>query len=168
MGARWLVTGMAGLILTGCVTMPQTREEFRAAVAKGAFSAKAESFVVKKNFTRVVSHLKTKTEACLNKEVHRSMMHGMYQERSRSTYRASVHTPTRNRAEFTMQVTHQPKGIGADAPPGGFYLMVADIEAVSPDTLQVNLYRPTLGHGGAVDAVRHWLRGDDEGCPKLS
>jgi len=168
MVARWLVAAIAGLILTACVKMPQTREEFRVAVSQGAFSAKAENFVVKKNFTQVVTHLRAKTNACLNKEVNRWMMQGMYQERSKSTYRASVQTPTTSRAEFTLQVTHQPRGVGADAPPGGFYLMVADIEAVSPDSLRVNLYRPTLGHGDAVEAVRNWLNGKDDACPSLS
>jgi hypothetical protein len=159
---------MAGLILTACVKMPQTREEFRAAVSQGAFSAKAETFVVNRNFTQAVTHLKAKTNACLNREVRRSMVQGLYQEHTRSTYRASVQTPTTNRAEFTLQVTHQPRGVGADAPPGGFYLMVADIEAVSADNFRVNLYRPTLGHGGAIDAVRNWINGRDDACPSLS
>lgn len=127
MNARWLAGLSAGLILTACVQMPQTREEFRAAVAKGAFSAKAESFAVNKNFKQAVTHLSAKTDACLNKVVERSMMQGMYQEHTRSTYRAKVKTPTANRAEFTMQVMHNPRGVGADPPPGGFYLMVADI-----------------------------------------
>ncbi len=165
---RWLVAGIVGLALTACVKMPQTREEFRTAVSQGAFSAKAETFEVKRNFRQVVTHLQAKTSACLNKEVNRSMTQGMYHERSRSTYRASVQTPTTNRAEFTLQVTHQPRGVGADAPPGGFYLMVADIEAVSADTLRVNLYRPTLGHFGAVDAVRNWIHGKDDACPSLA
>ncbi|MGH2393487.1 MAG: hypothetical protein ACRDGH_08340 [Candidatus Limnocylindria bacterium] len=168
MGAQWLVAGMAGLILTGCVKMPQSREEFRAAVSQGAFSAKAETFVVNRNFTQTVTHLKAKTDACLNREVKRSMVQGLYQEHTRSIYRSSVQTRATNRAEFTMQVTHSPRGVGADAPPGGFYLMVADIEAVSPDNLRINLYRPTLGHGAAVDAVRSWISGRNDACPSLS
>ncbi|HEY7366182.1 MAG TPA: hypothetical protein VIE37_18940 [Methylomirabilota bacterium] len=168
MSKQWLIAGMAGLILAGCVKMPQSREEFRTAVSQGAFSAKAESFVVNRNFTRTVTHLKAKADACLNREVKRSMVQGLYQEHTRSIYRSSVQTPATNRAEFTMQVTHSPRGVGADAPPGGFFLMVADIEAVSPDSLRVNLYRPTLGHGAAVDAVRNWINGKDDGCPSLS
>ncbi len=167
MNTRWLVGLSAGLILTACVQMPQTREEFRAAVAKGAFSTKAESFAVNKNFKQAVTNLSAKTDACLNKVVERFMMKGMYQERSRSTYRASVQTPAANRAEFTMQVMHNPRGVGADPPPGGFYLMVADIEAASPNSFRVNLYRPTLGHGDTVDAVRNWLNGKGDACPKL-
>ncbi len=167
MHARWLVAVSAGLFLTACVPMPQTREAFRAAVANGAFSAKAESFGVNKGFQQAVKHLSAKTDACLNKVVKRSMMKGIYQEHSQSTYRATVQTPEANRAEFTMQVMHNPRGVGADPPPGGYYLMVADIKAVSANSFQVNLYRPTLGHGDTADAVRNWLNGKDDACPKL-
>lgn len=95
------------------------------------------------------------------------MVQGMYQEHTQSTYRANVQTPAPNRAEFTMQVMHNPRGIGADPPPGGFYLMVADLEAMSPNRFQVNLYRPTMGHGDTADAVRKWLNGKEVACPKL-
>jgi aspartate/methionine/tyrosine aminotransferase len=158
---------MAIVMLVACVQQPQTRQEFRAAVSKGAFSAKAESFTVNRNFQQAVSKLSAKTKECFNKVVERHMSQGMYQEHTRSTYRASVQTPTAKRAEFTMQVLHNPRGVGADPPPGGFYMFVADLEAISPDSFRVDLYRPTLGHGDTVDAVRDWLNGKDNACPKL-
>ena len=130
-------------------------------------SAKAENFVVNKSFKQAVPNLTAKTESCLNKVVERSMTQGMYRERSQSTYRANVVRHSANRAEFTMQVKHNPRGVGADPPPGGYYLIVADIEEASPSSIKVNLYRPTMGHGDTVDAIRNWLQGKDDACPKL-
>lgn len=167
MNTRWIIGTSVVFLLTACVQQPQTREEFRTVVTKGAFSAKAENFVVNKSFKQAIPNLTTKTESCLNKVVERSMTQGMYHERSQSTYRANVVRPTANRAEFTMQVKHNPRGVGADPPPGGYYLIVADIEEASPSSIKVNLYRPTMGHGDTVDAIRNWLQGKDDACPKL-
>jgi hypothetical protein len=70
---RWIIGTSAALLLTACVQRPQTREEFRTVVTKGAFSAKAEDFVVNKSFKQAIPNLTTKTESCLNKVVERSM-----------------------------------------------------------------------------------------------
>src|SRR5262245_42150198 len=167
MNKRWIIGTTTAFLWAACIQQPQTREEFRAAVSNGAFSAKTEQFMINKSFKQAVPLLTAKTDTCLNKVVERHMMQGMYQEHTRSTYRAMVVTPAANRAELTMQVMHNPRGVGPAPPPGGYYLLAADIEEATPNSIRVSLYRPTLGHGDTVDAIRSWLNGKDDACPRL-
>jgi hypothetical protein len=173
MKARLLIVA-ATLALGACMHVPpQSREEFRATVLRGEGPWRVESFVVDRSFEQVVDHLSRKTDKCFNVVVTKTVMTGMSMSSGYTKYNSSIRVVRNDQAELTVQKIDAPRTIGPTMPEGGFYLMGADISAVSPSKTRIELYRPTLhmplvgGFGGMGDAVHDWSRGKDTACPKL-
>ena len=89
-----------------------------------------------------------------------------YTERSSTDYNPALRLVGKDRAEFTLQVEHNPRGVGATPPPGGLYYMAADLRSVGGGT-EIVLYRPTLGAKKIVASLKQWFDGDSAPCPKL-
>jgi len=64
-----------------------------------------------------------------------------------------------------MQMKHNPRSVGADPAPGGYYLIVADRRGLAKQH-----HGQSLPDNGARRYRRrhpHWLQGKDDACPKL-
>jgi hypothetical protein len=166
---------IGALFLGACAfpVPPQSREEFRAYAERGD-GWRIESFVIDRSYPQVVDHLERKTAKCFNAVVTRTVTTGMNVSTGSTTYRSSVRRDARNhRAELTVQKIDTPRTLGPNMPAGGFYLLGADVSAVSSGKTRVKLYRPQLpvvggfGFGVMADAVRDWSSGKDTTCPKL-
>ena len=110
--------------------------------------------------------LSKKASACLDVEVRRSGWVGDHTERSSSDYNPTVRRAG-GRVEFALQVIHRPRAIGENAPPGGLYIMAADIKSLGGGRSEVVLYRPTIGFKTIVASVKEWIGGEDTDCPKM-
>jgi len=160
---RHLLFALFVVVLTSCaiqpVTQPQNREEFKAALAKGATFMKVETYVAKQRFEDATKLLKTKAEECLNYRL---------TEGTRSDYTATFRTVNKAHAELTMQ--HNPLGprMGPKTPKGGFYMMAVDVDRASENTTQLTFYGPSLGWDETYDAIKRWSEGAAVGCPKHS
>lgn len=151
----------------GAIDVPQTPEEFRREVAKGARGARMETLVVERPFEEVYRALEARTQPCLDVTVQRSAYVG-YWERSSSDYNPTLRRLGPDRAEFTLQVAHNPRGVGHTPPPGGLYLMVADVKRTGASSTEVVLYRPTIGAFKKIPAsFMQWAEGSNTDCPKL-
>jgi hypothetical protein len=53
-------------------------------------------------------------------------------------------------------------------PDGGYYLLVADAQPVTQTKTRIDLYRPSMGHGVLIQAVKNWAAGQNVGCPDLT
>ena len=149
------------------IDVPQTAEEFRREVAKGARGAKMETRVVDLPFEEVYRALEARTTPCLDVTVQRSA-HVGYWERSSSDYNPTLRRLGRDRAEFILQVAHNPRGVGHTPPPGGLYLMVADVQRAGASRTEVVLYSPTIGAFKRIPAsFMQWAEGSSTDCPKL-
>lgn len=72
----------------------------------------------------------------------------------------------KDRAGFTLQVEHNPHGVGATPPPGGPIHMAVHPRSVDGGT-EIVLYRPALGFKKIVASPKRWFDGDPAPCPKL-
>ena len=149
------------------IWVPQTREEFVKAVAEGARMTKVETITVDRSFAQVYSLLEEKTSSCLDVLVKRSGYVGTHMEVSSSDYNPTLKKIGRGRAVFALQVIHRPRGIGHKPPPGGLYVMAADITALGKNETRVVLYRPKMGFGKIRKAFNKWAAGEDVRCPKM-
>ena len=72
-----------------------------------------------------------------------------------------------DKAEFTLQVAHNPRGVGHTPPPGGLYFLAADLRAVDANHTEVILYVPNIGPGKITASLKQWVAGESSECPKL-
>jgi hypothetical protein len=166
-----VLAALAGLFLITspllAIYVPQTPEEFRREVAKGARGAKMETRVVARPFEAVYKAVEARTAPCLDVTVKRSANVG-YWERSSSDYNPKLRRVGTDRAEFTLQVVHNPRAVGSSPPPGGLYLMVADLKRAGASKTEVVLYSPTIGAFKKIPAsFMEWAEGSSTDCPKL-
>jgi hypothetical protein len=162
--------GLAALLLTappaGALQVPQTREEFVSAVTSGARGAKVETFVVERPFDEVYRTLQSRTGPCLDLKVERTANVG-YWEHSSSDYNPTLRRLGPDRAEFSLQVVHNPRAIGEKTGPGGLYIMAADLKPNGAARTEVVLYRPTIGFKNISKSFMAWAEGRSTDCPKL-
>ncbi len=148
------------------IWVPQTRQEFVKAVAEGARATKMETITVTRSFEEVSRLLQKKTAACLDVEVRRSAYVG-YMEVSSSDYNPTFTRVGKIKAEFTLQVVHRPRGIGHTPPPGGLYVMAADLRPLPGNRTEIVLYHPTIGFKNITKSMKAWISGEDAACPKM-
>src|SRR5882762_11996582 len=139
-----LVLTLALIAPVAAIWVPQNRREFVQAVAEGKGATKMETMTSERSFDQVYALLERKSSACLDLEVKRSAFVGNQMEVSSSDYNPTLKRVGRNRAEFALQVVHRPRAIGSTPPPGGLYIMAADLKAIAKDRMEVDLYTPKL------------------------
>lgn len=148
------------------IWVPQTRAEFTDAVSKGTKGSKMETFVVNRSFDEVVRTLEARCMPCMDVKVNRVANVG-YVERSSSDYNPDLKRIGKDRAEFTMQVIHNPRGVGHTPPPNGLYVMAADFKRAGAGRTEVVLYRPAMGFKFISKALMEWAEGTSTDCPKM-
>ena len=155
------------LALLGCISHPQTAEEFRKAVP-GAFSATVETFEVDRPFSQVASTFQKMGPNCLSKTIKTTSQTTTSYQVIVTTYKPTVMV-TGKKAELHLQQHHE-KGVLAVSkePEGGYYLLVADAQPVTHTRTRIDLYRPSMGHGVLIQAVKNWATGENVGCPDLT
>jgi len=147
--------------------VPQTRQEFVKAVTAGEGATRMEKLVVEREFDEIYRVLAVKSATCLDVQVRRSGFVGNQVEVSSSDYNPTLTRIGRNGAEFTLQVVHRPRGVGPSIPPGGLYVMAADIRPLSKGRTKVVLYRPTIGFKKIVGSLKQWTAGENADCTKI-
>ena len=155
------------LALFGCISHPQTAEDFRKAVP-GAFSAKVETFEVDRPFSQVASTFQKMGPNCLSKTIKTTSRTNMSYQVIVTTYKPTV-LVTGKKAELHVQFHHDQGVINVSKEPaGGYYLLVADAQPVTHTKTRIDLYRPSMGHGVLIQAVKNWATGENVGCPDLT
>ena len=158
---------LAAVHPAAAIWVPQTRQEFVKAVAEGKGATKSEKFVVDRDIDAVYAILKERCTACLDVEVRRSGFVGNQMEVSSSDYNPTLRRIGRNKTEFSLQVVHRPRAVGSSPPPGGLYIMAADLRPLGKGRTEVVLYRPTIGFKKITASFKEWVAGENEDCPKL-
>jgi hypothetical protein len=146
---------------------PQTRREFVRAVAAGARGTAVERFVVERSLGAIYGILRERSAACLNLQVRRSGFVGDRMEVSSSDYHPTLRRVGAGKAEFTLQVVHRARGVGPAPPPGGLYVMAADIRSIGKRRTEVVLYHRAGGYRKIVGSLRRWTAGENTACPKV-
>ena len=165
LSATALVLAIGAARESYAIDVPQTREEFVQAVASGR-GADTEILNVNQPLDTVYAVLEERAAACLDVEVTRTANVG-YVEVSSTDYNPTVRRIAANRAEFTLQVAHNPRGVGHTPPPGGLFMMAADIQSIDGTHTEVVLYKPKIGVKAIASSLRQWFAGEPAPCPKL-
>jgi hypothetical protein len=161
------IMSLSVLVLSGCVSHPQTADEFRKAVPS-AFSAKVETFEVDRPFSQVSSTFQKMGPNCLAKTVKTTSQTNMSYQVIVTTYKPTV-VVTGKKAELHVQMHHDQGVVNVSKEPkGGYYLLVADAQPVSQTKTRIDLFRPSLGHGVLIQAVKNWATGENIACPDLT
>jgi hypothetical protein len=159
-----LLTALLSTPPSLAIDVPQTREEFVQAIAGGR-GAGPETIRVQQPLDKVYAVLEERLTACLDKKVERTAYVG-YVERSSTDYNPTLRHVGADGAEFTLQVEHHPRGVGHTPPPGGLFMMAADLRSSEGGT-EIVLYRPKIGPGKITASLKQWLAGEPAPCPKL-
>jgi hypothetical protein len=142
-----------------------TRQEFVAAVQAGKGPTKAESFTVDRRFDDVYAQISRNVPKCLAKLVKRSGGAAGPAHASSSQYRPSFKKDG-GKGVFTLQVLHNPRGVGVKQPDDGIYVMAADVTPAGGKT-KVDLWYGTWGYGQIADGFAKMAKGSGDACPDL-
>ena len=162
-----LVLLVAGIRPIAAFDVPQSRAEFVKAVSDGRGATTTETFTVDQGLDDIYRLLTKKSSACLDVTVKRSGWAGGTYESTSSDYNPTVRRVGAGRVEFALQVIHRPRAIGENAPPGGLYIMAADVRSLGGRRSEVVLYRSKIGFKKIVGSVKEWVAGEDTDCPKM-
>jgi hypothetical protein len=163
--AIFVVVALASAAPAAMIDVPQTRQEFVQAVESGK-GAEVETLRIDQPLDRVFAVLEERTSACLDVQVKRTGYVG-YVERSSSTYHPTLRRIGMDRVEFTLQVEHNPRGVGHVPPPGGLFMMAADLQSIDDAHTEVVLYQPKIGVKKITESLMRWFAADPAPCPKL-
>lgn len=161
-----LVLTLAPVVPAAMIDVPQTRQEFVKAVTDGRGATTVERFTTGQPLDKVVAVLQERAGVCLDVEVQRTAYVG-YVERSSSDYNPTVRRAGKDRAEFTLQVAHRPRGVGHTPPPGGLFIMAADLRSIDGHRTEVVFYRSTMGVRKIVASLKEWFAANPAPCPRL-
>ena len=166
---RFTIVALAlfSLWLSGCISHPQTAEEFRQAVPR-AFSAKVETFEVDRPFGQVANTFQKMGPNCLAKTIKTTSQTNMSYQVIVTTYKPTV-LKSAKKAELHVQFHHDQGVVTVSKEPeGGYYLLVADASPITQTKTRIDLYRPSMGHSVLIQAVKNWATGENVGCPDLT
>src|SRR5215475_10146883 len=161
-------TGVLGsVLLSGCVSHPQTAEEFRRAVPT-ALTAGTETFEVNRPFRDVAATFRKKAPECLDVTIRTTSRANMSYQVIVTEYKPTV-VVTKERAELHVQQHHAAGVVSVSKEPaGGYYVLVADAYPLDRNRTRVQMFRPSFGHEVLIRAVRGWATGEDLGCPDMT
>lgn len=155
------------LTLEGCVSYPQTAAVYRQQVQDSSFFGEKKSFIVKRNFKKVVSTYRKMANKCLNLKVMTKSNSYMASGTSVDQYKATF-SVSKNKAELHVQ-----KSIGSVLTPGevpknGLYIFVVDIKSMRKNKTKIDMYSGSFGVTSLASAIKGWSTGKNIGCPDLT
>jgi hypothetical protein len=154
--------------LSACVSHPQNAQAFRKAISEGAFLTEVDTFEVNRPFRKVAKTFQKMATGCLNKTIKTTSRTNRSYQVIVTTYKATV-VVNPNKAELHVQQLHEQGVMNVSkVPPGGYYLVVTDIEPVGRDKTKIVMYRPSAGSGPMIKAIKGWATGENVGCPDFT
>ncbi|QMU57537.1 MAG: hypothetical protein GKR98_04560 [Boseongicola sp.] len=161
---------LAGLAVAGCTPAPQSAAELRSAVNGGAFMSQQTTTKISRNYSAVVTSVRTGVRKCMNRTVvdegyaSTGYMNATQYYRTEVTYNTKVNS----RRGFTELAMHKRVGNGQTVfgmKQEGF-AYVADIHPASGGT-ELKFYGGKFGNGPINKAVEQWAKGGAIRCPDL-
>jgi len=162
------LVALATVTLSGCIKQhPMNAAEFRQAVP-GSFSGKYETYEVKRPFSKVAETFRKNGDKCLDKTIETVSSGYMNYQRIVTNYNPTV-VITKSRAELHLQQLHETGVMNVtEVPPGGYYLLVVDATPIDKQTTRIEMYRPAMGFGNLIGAIKGWTDGSNTGCPDMT
>jgi hypothetical protein len=159
---------LAAMALAGCATQqPMSAEEFRKAIAGGAFMTKKETLEVNRPFRTVADTFRKRGPECLGVTVRTtSTQAGASHQVVTANYKPTV-VVSNERAELHVQERHTQGVVRAvKEPDDGHYLVVADASPLDKSRTRLEIYGPTGGPGALIiRSIKDWAGGQSTACP---
>ena len=155
------------LIVVGvfaCAVPPRTVQEFRVESKGGGESIRIDRHEIDRPFLVVFQDIRDNATKCLNPKVAGSAAGDPASRQLPVRYRSYTKKISSKSAEMVLQSDKQGPG---KMPEGGYYTMLADIEAVAAQRTRVTITGPSMLYGDVFDAVTAWARGKARICPSL-
>jgi hypothetical protein len=157
---------IAAIILAGCATTPQTREEFKAWTKDHTTMGLYDTYAVSRRFEDVVASLQDKWQQCYNLNVTTTRASGgMTTSRYRDTFHPQSRKVSNALTEMTLQMTTQGMVMLNKIPEGGEYNVALDVQRTPQNKAKLTWY--SYVPGGWRDAWelnKQWADGKDAPC----
>lgn len=153
------------LLAAGCVSFPQTPDEFRKAIPNTMFG-KVETTDVNRPLRDVGKAFQARAQQCLAVTIEAT-------DGARHIYRTLTPTVLVKADKVELYVQHAYRGGGVitpgKTPDAGPYYLVADVTPVDKGHAHLVMYGARTGDGPLLmKAIAGWASGEISGCPDLT
>lgn len=163
---RKIMSCVAVVFLAGCVTTPQTREDFKSWTKEHTTLALCDTYTVNRPFDVVVASLREKWQQCydINKSTTR-ISGGMMTSSYRDTFHPRSRKINNSLVELTLQMTTEGMIMLNKVPEGGEYNVALDIERLSKNKTKLTWHSYVFGGWRDVwETNKQWGDGKDAAC----
>jgi starvation-inducible outer membrane lipoprotein len=155
---------LVAFLLAGCVSFPQTPDEFRQQIPNATFG-EVQKTDLKRPLREVAKTFQARAPQCLDVTVRTT-------EGPRTYIRTLKQTVVVKPSKVELYVQQDYRGGGiivpGKVPEGGAYYLVADVTPVDKAHSQLTVYGASVGASALFAAVTGWATGETTGCPDLT
>ena len=157
-------TLLVAVILSGCVTTPQTRDELKTTMKEHPDLSIADSYTANRPFDAVVGMIERKWDECYNvRNTTTRTEGGMTKSRIRDTYHPKSHKVNNSLVEMTLQMTTEGMTTLNKVPSGGEYRVALDIVRLPGNKTKLTWYS-TAGWAKSWEINKQWSNGKNVAC----
>ncbi len=158
---------MGSLLLTSCVTTPQSREELKETMKRNPGLSIAADYTTQRRFEDVVATLQSKWQECCALEVTttRTTRSGMTTSRYRDTFHPQARLVNNSLFELTLRMSTQGMVMLNKVPEGGEYSVAVDVVRLPGNKSKVSWYSPAWGWKNQWETHKQWIDGKNTPCP---
>lgn len=164
---RYASVLLTSLLVAGCVTSPQTRQQLKDASIKSPRMMIADSYVANRSLESVAGSLERKWRECYEVSVTttRSNKAGMTTSRYQDTFHPKFRRVGNARVEMTLQMTTQGMVALNKVPEGGEYMVALDLDRLPGNKTRLSWHSPRIGWKDSWETNKQWADGKDVPCP---
>lgn len=153
-------------IFAGCATTvpPLSVEELRDEVQSGPSRIKLAEHEIPRTFSQAYRAVQINAERCFEVTVTMPSAKDSGPTVKSIRYRAESLLTSETTAETFMQLDKKSTG---PMPDGGYYVLLADIEAISTDKTKLTIYGVLYGYDNVHESIVAWAKGSNDDCPKF-
>lgn len=151
---------------TACATTlpPQSVEELREEVRSGPSMIRISEHEIMRSFSQAYSAVEINAERCFEVTVAMPPTQNSSVNVQPVRYRAESLMTSETTAETSMQLDKKSFG---PMPDGGYYVLLADIEAMSSEKTRLTLYGVLNGYDNVHESILAWAQGKNDDCPRF-
>jgi hypothetical protein len=162
---RTLLLGIAVIFLSGCVTTPQTREEYKAWTKDHTSMGLYEVYTVNRSFDDVVASLQKKWLQCYDiNATTRRTSGGITTSNYTDTFHPHFKKAGKSLVEMTLQMTTTGMIMLSKVPEGGDYVIALDVQRLAKNKTNLVWYSYSWGKKEELERNKQWGSGKDSPC----
>lgn len=153
-------------IFVGCATTvpPQSVEELREEVRSGPSMIKMAEHEITRPFSLAYNAVQVNAERCFEVTVTMPAPKRPGPGVKPIRYRAESLMTSETTGETFMQLDNEANG---PMPEGGYYVLLADIEAISNEKTRLTLYGVLSDYDSVHESIVAWAEGKNDDCPRF-